>query len=233
MGRVVLARLRGPLLRAEGRWPLPRRASEVAATGGIDSARMSDRLVWVDLEMTGLDPVTEVIIEIALLVTDANLEPIDEGIDLVIAAPEDKLAAMAPVVRDMHARSGLTTAVRAATTTLADAEAAALAFVKKHVPDPKTAPLCGSSIATDRSFLAAYMPDLDGYLHYRMVDVSSIKELCRRWYPEAYAAMPGKGGGHRALADILESIEELRYYRKTIFVPPPEPKPDDPPPAAP
>ena len=186
---------------------------------------MSDRLVWVDLEMTGLDPATEVIIEIAVLVTDAELNPLDEGIDLVIAAPAEKLDAMGPVVRDMHARSGLTLAVKAATTTLAEAEAAALAFVKKHVPAQHTAPLCGSSIATDRSFLAAYMPELDSWLHYRMVDVSSIKELCRRWYPAVYSGMPGKGGGHRALADILESIEELRYYRRTIFVPPPEAAP--------
>ncbi|MFN2626361.1 MAG: oligoribonuclease [Mycobacteriales bacterium] len=181
---------------------------------------MADRLVWIDLEMTGLDSANDVILEIAALVTNGELEPLGDGVDLVVAQPREKLDAMVDVVREMHASSGLTDAVLASTTSLADAEAAVLAHIKEHVPNAKQAPLCGNSIATDRGFLARYMPDLDGYLHYRMVDVSSIKELCRRWYPRTYQEAPAKAGGHRALADILESVAELRYYRSTIFVPP-------------
>jgi oligoribonuclease len=182
---------------------------------------MIDRLVWIDLEMTGLDPRADVVLEIAALVTDSQLEPVGDGIDLVIHQPAEALANMADVVREMHARSGLTDAVLASTVSLADAEAAVLDLVKQHVPEPRTVPLCGNSIATDRTFLVDHLPALDAWLHYRMIDVSSVKELARRWYPKAYYAAPQKAGGHRALADILESVAELRYYRSAIFAPPP------------
>jgi oligoribonuclease len=181
---------------------------------------MIDRLVWIDLEMTGLDPERDVVLEIAALVTDSQLDPVAPGLDLVVRQPAEALAGMVDVVRDMHARSGLTDAVLASDVSLADAEAAVLDLVKSHVPEPRTVPLCGNSIATDRTFLVKHMPDLDAWLHYRMVDVSSIKELARRWYPKAYYGSPVKAGGHRALADIQESVEELRYYRSAIFVPP-------------
>ena len=181
---------------------------------------MIDRLVWIDLEMTGLDPERDVVLEIAALVTDSELEPVGEGVDIVVAQPASALEGMADIVRDMHARSGLTDAVLAATTSLADAEAAVLDMVKRHVPEPRAVPLCGNSIATDRTFLVRHMPALDAWLHYRMVDVSSIKELAKRWYPDAYHHAPQKAGGHRALADIEESVAELRYYRSAIFVPP-------------
>ena len=180
-----------------------------------------DRLVWIDCEMTGLDLVSDALIEVACLVTDSDLNVLGDGVDLVISAPEDKLTAMRDVVRDMHARSGLTEAVRATQRTVADAEQELLAYVQAHVPDGRKAPLCGNSIATDRGFLARDMPTFDAYLHYRMVDVSSVKELCRRWYPKTYYAAPQKRGGHRALADVLESVRELAYYRRTVFVPPP------------
>jgi oligoribonuclease len=182
---------------------------------------MKDRLVWIDLEMTGLDPDKDVIVEIAVLVTDSELEPVGEGLDLVIHQSRDVLATMDPVVRDMHARSGLTEAVLDSTITLEQAQERALAMIREHVPAERTVPLCGNSIATDRTFLTRYMPDLDRHLHYRMIDVSSIKELARRWYPKLYQKAPAKGGGHRALADILESVDELRYYRSVMFVPPP------------
>ncbi|HVF04325.1 MAG TPA: oligoribonuclease [Frankiaceae bacterium] len=188
---------------------------------------MIDRLVWIDLEMTGLDPERDVVLEIAALITDSQLEPVGEGLDIVVHQPAEALAGMVDVVRDMHARSGLTDAVLASTVSLADAEAAVLDLVKQHVPEPRSVPLCGNSIATDRTFIVRHMPALDAYLHYRMIDVSSIKELARRWYPKAYYGAPQKAGGHRALADIQESVEELRYYRSTIFIPPPG---DDPPP---
>jgi oligoribonuclease len=182
-----------------------------------------DRLVWVDCEMTGLDLRRDALIEIAVLVTDSDLRILDEGIDLVIAAPPELLDDMQPVVREMHAASGLTDLVRTSTTTVADAERQVIEHLRKHVPDARTVPLCGNSIATDRAFLARDMPELDAFLHYRMVDVSSIKELCRRWYPRVYFAQPQKGLAHRALADIRESIRELRYYRSTVFVPMPGP----------
>jgi oligoribonuclease len=178
---------------------------------------MIDRLVWIDLEMTGLDPERDVVLEIAALVTDSQLEPVSPGIDLVVQQPAAALDGMVDVVRDMHARSGLTDAVLASSVSLADAEAQVLAMVKEHVPEPRTVPLCGNSIATDRTFLVRHMRDLDAWLHYRMVDVSSVKELARRWYPKAYYGAPVKAGGHRALADVLESVEELRYYRTAIF----------------
>ncbi len=184
---------------------------------------MSDRLVWIDCEMTGLELGHDLLIEIAALVTDSELNVLGDGIDLVIGAPEDRLAAMVPVVRDMHAVSGLTSEVIAATLTVEEAEQQVLAYIKEHVPEAGKAPLCGNSIATDRSFLTRDMPELDGWLHYRMVDVSSIKELARRWYPRVYFQAPKKVGGHRALADIRESIMELRYYRSAVFVAPPGP----------
>jgi oligoribonuclease len=182
-----------------------------------------DRLVWADCEMTGLDLRHDALIEIAVLVTDSELRVLDEGVDIVITAPDELLDGMQPVVREMHAHSGLTEAVRASTTTVAEAEQQVLDYLRKHVPEARTVPLCGNSIATDRAFLARDMPELDAFLHYRMVDVSSIKELCRRWYPRVYFSQPQKGLAHRALADVKESIRELRYYRSTVFVPVPGP----------
>jgi len=184
---------------------------------------MSDPLVWIDCEMTGLDLGKDKLIEVAALVTDADLNVLGEGIDLVIHADDAALDAMPPVVRDMHAKSGLTDEVRRSKVTMAEAEEAVLAYIKEFVPNPRSAPLCGNSIATDRGFLARDMPALDSFLHYRMIDVSSIKELCRRWYPRVYFGQPAKGLAHRALADIRESIRELEYYRRTIFVPLPGP----------
>jgi oligoribonuclease len=183
---------------------------------------MNDRLVWIDCEMTGLDLRHDALIEIAALVTDGELTILDEGVDLVIKPPEDAVRQMSDVVREMHTTSGLLTELGSGIT-LAEAETKVLDYVRSHVPGAKKAPLCGNSIATDRSFLARDMPALDTHLHYRMVDVSSIKELSRRWYPRAYFASPAKKGGHRALADITESITELRYYREAVFVPQPGP----------
>ena len=185
-----------------------------------------DRLVWIDCEMTGLELSRDALIEIAVLVTDAELNLLDDGLDLVIHTHDDVLDTMVPYVRDMHASSGLTDAVRSSTLTLGDAEALVLDYVKSHVPDARTAPLCGNSIATDRGFIARDMPALDAHLHYRMIDVSSIKELARRWYPRVYYAQPEKGLAHRALADIRESVQELIYYRQTLFVPLPGPSSD-------
>ncbi|MEV0895861.1 oligoribonuclease [Actinoplanes sp. NPDC049802] len=184
---------------------------------------MADLLVWIDCEMTGLDLGKDKLIEVAALVTDPELNVLGEGVDLVIHADDAALDAMPPVVRDMHAKSGLTDEVRRSAITMAEAEEAVLAYIKEYVPNPRTAPLCGNSIATDRGFLARDMPALDAHLHYRMIDVSSIKELCRRWYPRVYFGQPAKGLSHRALADIRESIRELEYYRRTIFVPLPGP----------
>lgn len=178
-----------------------------------------DRLVWIDCEMTGLDLATDLLIEVACLVTDSELRVLGEGVDVVIGAPAEKLAEMVPVVHEMHARSGLTAEASASTVTLADAEEQVLDYIRAWVPEPRTAPLCGNSVATDRAFLARDMPALDGWLHYRLVDVSSIKELARRWYPQAHRGAPEKRGGHRALADITESIAELAYYRASIFRP--------------
>jgi oligoribonuclease len=187
---------------------------------------VTDNLVWIDCEMTGLDLGKDAVIEIAVLVTDSELNILDDGVDLVIHADDAALDAMPDVVREMHAKSGLTEAVRASTVTLAQAEQQVLDYIRRHVPEPRTAPLCGNSIATDRGFIARDMPTLDAHLHYRMVDVSSIKELCRRWYPRIYYAQPDKGLAHRALADIRESIRELIYYRGTAFVTPPGPTSD-------
>jgi oligoribonuclease len=181
--------------------------------------------MWMDLEMTGLDPAKDVIVEIATLVTDDDLKIVAEGPDLVIHQQEAALAAMDPFVVDMHTKSGLLDAIRVSTTSLQDAGAQTLAFIKEHAPDPATVPLCGNSIGTDRRFLAAYLPEIEQWLHYRSVDVSSVKELVRRWYPSVRADRPKKLGAHRALDDIRESVEELRFYRERVFVPPPPPAP--------
>lgn len=173
--------------------------------------------------MTGLDLGRDALIEIAVLVTDGDLQVLGEGVDIVIHAGDDALAAMPDVVRDMHAHSGLTEEVRRSTVTMAQAEQQVLAYVREHVPEPRVAPLAGNSIATDRGFLTRDMPELDAHLHYRMIDVSSVKELCRRWFPRVFFAKPEKGMAHRALADIEESIRELDYYRHTLFVAPPGP----------
>ena len=187
---------------------------------------MSDRLVWIDCEMTGLDLSSDLLIEVAALVTDAELNVLGDGIDVVIGATADELSRMPDVVRDMHATSGLTEEVLRSTVTIAEAEQQVLAYLRQHV-EPGKAPLCGNSIATDRGYLARDMKDLDGFLHYRMVDVSSVKELARRWYPRAYFNSPKKTGGHRALADIHESVRELKYYRATVFVPDPGPSSEE------
>jgi len=182
-----------------------------------------DELVWIDCEMTGLDLRSDRLIEIAVLVTDSELNVLGDGIDVVIHAEEDALSSMVEVVTKMHTKSGLIDEVRESTIDLATAETMALDYIRDHIKQAKTAPLAGNSIATDRGFLARDMPKLDDYLHYRMIDVSSIKELCRRWYPRIYFGQPEKGLAHRALADIHESIRELRYYRQTAFVAPPGP----------
>ncbi|MEV4456238.1 MULTISPECIES: oligoribonuclease [unclassified Microbispora] len=183
---------------------------------------MTDPLVWIDCEMTGLDLGRDALIEVACIVTDSELNQLDEGVDVVIKPPAETLEQMSEVVREMHTASGLLRAL-ATGVTLAEAEAVVLDYIRSHVPEAKKAPLCGNSIATDRSFIARDMPLVDAFLHYRMVDVSSIKELARRWYPRVYFASPEKQGGHRALADITESIRELRYYRAAVFVPQPGP----------
>jgi oligoribonuclease len=174
--------------------------------------------------MTGLELSRDALIEIAVLVTDSELNVLDEGLDIVIHCADDVLETMVPFVQQMHETSGLTTLVRESTVTLGEAEQQVLDYIKRFVPEPRSAPLCGNSIATDRGFIIRDMPALDAYLHYRMIDVSSIKELARRWFPRVYFAQPPKGLAHRALADILESIRELAYYRQTLFVP--EPGPD-------
>jgi oligoribonuclease len=183
---------------------------------------MTDRLVWIDCEMTGLDLTRDALVEIACVVTDGELNALDEGLDVLIKPPAEALDGMVEVVREMHSSSGLLAALPDGLN-LAEAQDVVLTYVRQHVPESPKAPLCGNSIATDRAFLARDMPELDSFLHYRMVDVSSIKELARRWYPRVYFASPEKHGGHRALADIRESIRELRYYREAVFVPPPGP----------
>ncbi|OAV76590.1 oligoribonuclease [Dietzia sp. 111N12-1] len=177
--------------------------------------------------MTGLDIKSDALVEIAALVTDSELNVLGDGIDIVIHAPDTELDEMVPVVRDMHASSGLTEEIRESTVTVAEAEERVLAYIREWVPVAGSAPLAGNSIGTDRGFLARDMPELNSYLHYRMIDVSSIKELCRRWYPRIYFGQPEKGMSHRALADIKESIRELAYYRATAFVPQPGPTSDE------
>lgn len=183
---------------------------------------MADQLVWIDCEMTGLNLTSDALVEIACIVTDGELNALDKGIDVLIKPPAEALDGMPEVVREMHTSSGLLAELGAGLT-LAEAQELVLGYVRQHVPESRKVPLCGNSIATDRAFLARDMPELDAFLHYRMIDVSSIKELARRWYPRAYFASPEKHGGHRALADIKESIRELRYYREAVFVPLPGP----------
>lgn len=183
---------------------------------------MNDRMVWIDCEMTGLSLSDDALIEVAALVTDSELNILGDGVDIVIRPPAQALADMPEVVRAMHTTSGLLEELDEGTT-LEDAEQRVLAYVREHVPEARKAPLCGNSVATDRGFLARDMRDLESHLHYRIVDVSSIKELARRWYPRAYYNSPEKSGNHRALTDIRESIAELRYYREAVFVPQPGP----------
>ncbi|MEV7601053.1 oligoribonuclease [Kitasatospora sp. NPDC089797] len=183
---------------------------------------MNDRLVWIDCEMTGLDLDRDALVEVAVLVTDSELNVLGEGVDVIIRPPAEALANMPEVVREMHTSSGLLEELEQGVT-LAEAEERVLAYVREHAPEAGKTPLCGNSVATDRGFLARDMPALEKHLHYRIVDVSSIKELARRWYPKAYYNSPPKGGNHRALADIRESIDELRYYREAVFVPQPGP----------
>jgi oligoribonuclease len=183
---------------------------------------MTDRLVWIDCEMTGLDLTSDALVEIACIVTDGELNSLDDGIDVLIKPPAEALDGMQDVVRQMHTASGLLAELPAGLT-LGEAQDLVLGYIRQHVSESRKVPLCGNSIATDRSFLARDMPELDAFLHYRMVDVSSIKELARRWYPRVYFASPEKHGGHRALADIRESIRELQYYREAVFVPQPGP----------
>ena len=187
---------------------------------------MNDRLVWIDCEMTGLDYVKDALVEVAALVTDFDLNVLGDGVDVVIAPPPEALEQMVPFVRDMHTSSGLIDEL-AGGTTLADAEAQVLAYVREHCAEGSRPPLAGNSVGTDRTFLARDMPELESFLHYRNVDVSSIKELSRHWYPRVYFNAPAKSGGHRALADIRESIEELRYYREAVFAPLPGPDTDE------
>ena len=174
-------------------------------------------LAWMDLEMTGLDPNRHVIVEIATLITDDDLEVVAEGPDIVVRASDEELAAMDEVVRSMHSRSGLLDAIRTSDVDLAEAGRATLDFLRANIPEARSVPLCGNSIGTDRRFLARWLPEIDQYLHYRSIDVSTVKELARRWYPDALAAQPRKVGSHRAMGDVLESVAELAYYRKTIF----------------
>jgi len=186
---------------------------------------VKERLVWIDCEMTGLDLSADALIEVAALVTDFDLNVLGDGVDLVIKPPAEALDQMGDFVRSMHERSGLLAELDAGLT-LDEAEQQVLAYVKEFCTDGSRPPLAGNTVATDRSFLSRDMPALEGFLHYRIVDVSSIKELARRWYPRAYFQAPAKRGNHRALADIQESIEELRYYREAVFVPPPGPDSD-------
>jgi len=183
---------------------------------------VSDRLVWIDCEMTGLDVVADALVEVAALVTDFELNVLGEGVDVIIKPPQESLDQMVEFVRSMHEKSGLLDEL-AGGTTLAEAEEQVLTYIREHCPDGSRPPLAGNTVATDRSFLARDMQELESFLHYRIVDVSSIKELSRRWYPRAYFSAPTKRGNHRALADIQESIEELRYYREAVFVPQPGP----------
>jgi len=177
-----------------------------------------DPLVWIDLEMTGLDVEHDVIVEIACVATSTELELLDDGIDIVVHQPAEAFDRMDEVVRRMHTKSGLLDEIASSTVSLTDAGAEVLDYVRRHVPEAGRAPMCGNSIGMDRRFLDRYLPELDRYLHYRSIDVSSLKELCRRWYPEIYRKRPSKSEQHRALGDIVESVHELRYYRDAIFL---------------
>ena len=187
---------------------------------GGDARGDGNQLVWLDLEMTGLDVEQHVIVEIACVVTDSDLAPRDEGIDIVVHQDATELARMDDFVRRMHTKSGLLPLIEASTVGVEEAQSQVLAYVRRHVAVAGTAPLCGNSIGVDRRFLDRYMHELDVFLHYRSIDVSSLKELCRRWYPPIYSKRPDKAEHHRALDDIRESIEELRYYREKLFIPP-------------
>jgi oligoribonuclease len=195
-------------------------APRVEPDSSTASTTGDDRLVWIDLEMTGLDVEQHTIVEIACVVTDGNLDVVDEGVDLVVHADAATLERMDDFVRNMHTKSGLLAAIERSDVTIETAQTQVLEYVRRHVPAAGVAPLCGNSIGVDRRFLDRYMRELDGYLHYRSVDVSSFKELCRRWYPAIYRKRPGKAENHRALDDIQESIAELRYYREQMFAPP-------------
>ena len=186
---------------------------------------INDRIVWIDCEMTGLSLEHDALIEVAALVTDFELNQLGEGVDLVIKPSAESLAQMDDFVRSMHTSSGLLEELDGGTT-MEDAQQQVLAYIREWVPEPRRAPLGGNTVGTDRNFLARDMPKLEAHLHYRIIDVSSIKELSRRWYPRAYFGAPAKSGGHRALADIRESIAELRYYREAVFVPAPGPDSD-------
>ena len=187
---------------------------------------ITEQLVWIDCEMTGLNPEADCLVEVAVVITNSELEILDEGFDVVIKPREDSWQNMNDFVRNMHTESGLINEV-ADGVSLEEAEQLVLDYIKQFVPNAKEAPLAGNTIGTDRMFLNRYMPELDNFLHYRNIDVSSIKELTRRWYPRVYFQMPKKEGGHRALADILESIQELRYYREAVMVPLPGPTSDE------
>lgn len=186
------------------------------------SRATTDRIVWIDCEMTGLSLTDDALIEVAALVTDFELNQLGDGVDVVIAPPAQALEQMGDFVRDMHVKSGLLEELSAGVS-MADAQAQVLDYVREWVPEPRKAPLGGNTVGTDRAFLARDMPELEGHLHYRNVDVSSVKELARRWYPRAYFGAPAKHGGHRALGDIRDSLAELRYYREAVFVPAPGP----------
>jgi oligoribonuclease len=191
-------------------------ASETASAS-TSGAAVTDPLAWIDLEMTGLDTAKHTIVEIAVIVTDAELVPADDGIDIVVHASPEQLDAMDDFVRKMHTRSGLLAEIEASDVSLDQAGVRALEYLAAHIPEPGTAPLCGNSIGVDRRFLDRYLPAVDHYLHYRSIDVSSLKELCRRWYPDIYKRRPNKKESHRALDDIRESIAELQYYRAAMF----------------
>ncbi len=202
--------------------PAPSGGGPAPSGGTRAQDRVQDRIVWIDCEMTGLDLERDALVEVAALVTDADLNVLGEGVDVVVKPPQEALEGMEQVVVDMHTASGLLAELPHGRT-LAEAEEAVLEYVRQWVPEARKAPLAGSSVHTDRAFLARDMPALTGHLHYRIVDVSSLKELARRWFPRVYFHTPAKHGGHRALADIRESVQELKYYRDVLFVPAPGP----------